>query len=82
MSPIQPSGSSGDTPPFKAQYTVSPAFKKFWETLFHNAPLTKQQLSEMTDAFIHNVANQMNNVLQWAIRQQKKRHEEEKKEGF
>lgn len=84
MSDVSPTGSSGnlpDIPGYKAQYRVSPAFRKFWEKLFHGADISDKQVQQMTDQFVKQVSDQMNQVLNWALKEQKKRDEEEKKNG-
>ncbi len=74
-SPTDPSEGA----PYKSQFHVSPQFKKFWETLFHHTELTDKQVSQMTDQFIRQVWDNMSQVLNWALQQQKKRDEDEKK---
>lgn len=67
--------------PYKPQYAVSSEFRQFWEKLFHGATLTNKEVSQLTDQFTKNVWNQMNQVLQWALKQQKKLNEKEKENG-
>lgn len=76
MAKISPTGSDG--PHYKPQYAVTPEFRQFWEHLFHGTQLTDKQVSQLTDQFVKNVWNQMNQVLSWALKQQKKRHQEER----
>jgi hypothetical protein len=77
MSNVSSSGGSEGVP-YKPQYTVSPEFRQFWEKLFHGAALTNKEVSQLTDQFTKNVWSQMNQVLQWALQQQKKRDQKEK----
>lgn len=81
MSDVSPTGGPGDIPGYKPQYRVSPAFRKFWEKLFKGADLSDKQVQQMTDQFVKQVSDQMNQVLNWALKEQKKRDEEEKKNG-
>lgn len=67
-------------PKYQAQYTVSPEFKKFWETLFHNYPLTDKELSQMTDQFIKQVWDQMNTVLQHYLQTMKELEQKRKED--
>jgi hypothetical protein len=77
---VPPGGGSG-VPPYRPEFRVSPQFRKFWEQLFRNAPLTNEQVSQMTDQFVKMTWNQMNQVLQWALQQEKERHRREREEG-
>lgn len=74
-SPVDPAGGN-----YKPQFKASPEFRKFWQHLFQNTELTDRQVSQMTDQFVRNVWNQMNSVLQWALEEQKKRHQQEKED--
>ncbi|MBU6383043.1 MAG: hypothetical protein KGQ49_03790 [Verrucomicrobia bacterium] len=77
MTEISPTSPS---PHYKPQYKVSPEFRKFWEKMFPGVPLTSLEIQQLTDQFVKNVANNMNEVLNWALKEQKKREEERKKE--
>ena len=80
MSEIAPTDPTGGSH-YKSQYRVTPAFRKYWETVFHGAHLTNKEISELTDTFVKNVTNSMNQTLNWALQQQKKRDQKEKEEG-
>ena len=67
-------------PKYYAQYKVSPEFRKFWETLFKNYPLTDEQLSQMTDQFVKMVWDQMNTVLQHYMQTMKDLEQKRKEE--
>lgn len=67
---------------YKPQFTLSPEFKKMWTQLFkgsQNKPDDKE-MAKMTDQFINFVWNDCNRVLQWALAQQKERHQQEKED--
>ena len=66
-----PPDSGGIPGPYKSQYIVSPQFRQFWEKLFHGVQLSDKEVSQLTDQFVKNVWNQMNQVLQWTLEQQK-----------
>ncbi|MBX7066354.1 MAG: hypothetical protein K1X28_03905 [Parachlamydiales bacterium] len=78
MSEVSPTGSGG--PAYKPQYRVSPEFRKFWEKLFHGAELSDLQIHQMTDQFVKKVSDDMNQVLAWALKEQKKREKRDKGE--
>lgn len=80
MTDISPPDKTGGAH-YKAQYEVSPSFRKFWEKMFPGTQLSNKELHELTDSFIRNVADNMNQVLNWALREQKKRHREEKEQN-
>ena len=67
---------------YKPQFVVPPEFKKMWAQLFKasNNPPTDKEMSKMTDQFINFVWNDCNRVLQWALAQQKERHQQEKED--
>lgn len=81
MSNVTPPDSNQGGIPYKPQYEVSPEFRKFWEKLFHGAQLTDTQVHQLTDQFVQTVADNMNQVLNWALQQQKQREEDEKEQG-
>ena len=66
---------------YKPQYVVSSQFRHFWEKMFHGVDLSDKEVSQMTDQFVKNVCGEMNKVLQWALQQQKERHQDEKENG-
>lgn len=80
MSDVKPPDNS-EGPHYTPQYQVSPQFKKFWHHLFHGADISDKQLSQMTDQFIKRVWDQMSQVLNWALKQQKERDRKEKENG-
>ena len=79
MSEISPTDKSGGAP-YKPQYQVSPQFRKFWERLFHGAELTDKEVHQLTDQFVKSVSDNMNQVLNWALKQQKEREEDRKEQ--
>lgn len=79
MSDVSPAGSGG-IPSYKPQYRVSPEFKKFWDKLFHGAEISELQYHQLTDQFTNRISDEMNRVLNWALKQQKKREKQEKGE--
>lgn len=76
MTEISPTDKSDDS--YKAQFRASPQFRKFWESLFHGADLSDKEVGQLTDNFVKNVADNMNQVLKWALDEQKKRESERK----
>lgn len=80
MSDVSPTDKSGGVP-YKAQYEISPQFRKFWQKLFHSTDLTDKELHQMTDQFVKNISDNMNQVLNWALKEQKKRDQKEKEQG-
>lgn len=74
------SGLPSKVPEYKGQFQVSPEFKKFWHSLFKGQDLSEKQMSQMTDQFIKMTWAQMSQVLNWALKEQKKRDQEEKQE--
>lgn len=67
----------GSIPAYRAQYKVSPETKKFWEKLFHQ-PLSDKEVQEMTDAFVKNVCQQMQQVSKDCIEKMKELERERK----
>jgi hypothetical protein len=73
---------SGSHPPdpgfdeshFKAQFKVSPQFKKMWVDLFRPTGYVPndKEISKMTDQFINQVWNNCNTVLKHALANLKK----------
>ncbi len=83
MSDVSSTGNSGglpDIPHYHAQYKVSPEFRKYWEKLFPRAVLSDKQIQQMTDQFVKQVSDDMNRVLNWALKEQKKREREREKD--
>lgn len=80
MSDVSPTDQSGGIP-YKPQYQVSPEFRKFWQRLFHGAELSDKEIHQLTDQFVKSISDQMNQVLNWALQQQKKRDQDEKEQG-
>ncbi len=79
MSDVSPTDPSGGVP-YKPQYQVSPEFRKFWERLFHGTELTDTEVHQLTDQFVKNISDNMNQVLNWALKEQKKREQDRKEE--
>ncbi len=71
-------GSGGGS--YRAQYNVSPEFRKFWETLFKGYPLSDKQLSQMTDTFVKTVWDQMNHCLQHQLQVMKELESRQKED--
>jgi len=79
MSDVSPTGAPGGMP-YKPQYQISSGARHFWEKLFHGQPLSDKEVSQMNDQFIKSVWNNMNQVLKWALAQQKKRDREQRQQ--
>lgn len=54
--------------------------KKEWQPLFPDYELTDYQAQQMNDAFLKNVGDSINSVMQWALKQQKERDQQEKED--
>ena len=76
MTEVPPTGSSGHA----HQYRLTAAMRHTWQKLFKHDVLTDKDIRQLNDSFTKNVGDQMNNVMQWAIKQQKDRDDEEKKQ--
>ena len=79
MTEVTPPEDSGSIN-YQPQYQVSPEFRKFWETLFKGADLSDKQVHQLTDQFVESVSDSMNQVLNWAIAQQKQRDQDEQEQ--
>ncbi len=79
MAEISPSGKSDGSSFYKAQYTVSPQFRKFWEKGFKGTSLTDKEIHQLTDGFFQNFTNQMNTVMNNALKEMKKLERERKR---
>lgn len=73
-----PDGSSKHD--YHSQYAVSPSFRKFWEKGFHGAALTDKEIGQLTDGFFRNLTDQMNYVMNNALKAMKKLEAKRKEE--
>lgn len=74
MSEIKP---ADNDPPYKAQYSMTSEDKKWVKHLFHDK-ITDKQVQQFWDGYIKNMSDQMNHVLDNALKEQKKRDQEDK----
>lgn len=89
MTDVSPTGNDRPDPyasqiskmPKTTHYRVTPEMRKIWQKLFKHYELSDNDVRQINDTFTKTVGDAMNDQAQWAIKQQKDRHQKEKEEG-